>query len=245
MMSKPKLKYIESIGLELEGGICEEDVISLENTLNNDQYIRYSVGYDGSVWVNKPYGKECRWIHDVEIKFWSYDINELEDFVKTLFNTSFRQNPSCGNHHHFKFKSNLYIISLLTNYEFIDYYIINYINTFKDIPKYMDRLYNRYCRSFRDIYDLIDNITSYRYYAVNFQSVIKHGTLEIRIMPYAKNSNEYMYMLMFNINTIESYLNKVMKKKDKKNITLDIGDLTELIEEEITPIRYEVYEDVL
>jgi len=230
------LKYIRYIGLELEGGMCEGALKYLAD-LMIDVGDRYYEGYDGSVHVPRPprceqhceLSNKCdrffrySWYNDVELKFMSDDINEIREFVETVWSLGFRQNESCGNHMHFSFRTNnLYIISLLSSWSFIKYYLSRYIARFCKIEKYMKRLENNYCRVIKSYDDLIKNITEDRYYAINFRAVYKHSTIEIRIMPYADNAEEYLQMLMFNVNTIESYLDKILKKR---KITINIGNV--------------------
>ena len=226
------LKYIRYIGLELEGGMCERALRHLNEAMLYAGK-RYYDGSDGSVFVPRPpkcdlhceFSKGCwhKWYDDVELKFMSDDIKEIEEFVKTVWSLGFKQNETCGNHMHFSFKNNnLYMISLLSSWSFIKHYLSRYISTYKDKEKYMRRLENNYCRVIKSHDDLIKNITEDRYYMINFRAVYKHGTLEIRIMPYADNAEEYLQMLMFNINTIENYLDRTLKKK---KITIHVGNI--------------------
>ena len=230
------MRYIKYIGLELEGGMCEKGLIHLSNIMRGSGD-RYYEGYDGSVHVPRPphceqhceLSNECdrffrySWYNDVELKFMSDSLDEIREFVETVWSLGFKQNETCGNHMHFSFNNNnLYMISLLSSWDFVKYYINKYINTYKSKEKYMRRLENNYCRAIKSHDDLIKNITEDRYYMINFRAVYKHSTIEIRIMPYADNAEEYIEMLLFNVNTIESYLDRTLKKK---KITIHVGNI--------------------
>jgi len=204
----PRPIYVKAIGVELEGGICEERLDEFRKFAARRR-VKVSVGNDGSVRVPEPNDVRCFWADDIEIKFMSANPNVIAVLVNKLFELGFRQNETCGNHMHFSFLYNHnHTVSILASWEFIEYYVRRYKAEFGNIKKYMDRLRNGYSRMFASVDDLRHNITGgSRYYAVNFSAFHKHGTLEIRVMPYAESAEEYIRMLTFNLFTIEFYLN--------------------------------------
>lgn len=210
---KTKLHWIKSIGAELEGG----GPANLEKIITKyDVKEKVSVGSDASVNVPCPLDYDCwNWVSDFEFRYWSTNPFDLELFADLLWGNGFRQNHTCGNHMHFKFNSTL-ALYYLSEWDFIEYYINMYRKTFEKKPKYIRRLESRYSRMYFDEYQLIENIfaTGSRYHVINFISLYEdQRTLEIRIMPHAKDSNEWRRMLWFNITTIESYLNLKMGNK--------------------------------
>jgi hypothetical protein len=199
-----QLKSIESVGVELEGGICEDSLRTIKALYGSTG--RFSTGYDGSVYVEKPRARDCNWIGDAEIRYWSYSLVDLLTFVETVFDYGFRQNSSCGNHHHFKFKNNELSIMYLTLPEVVRKYRKMYMQRFGHIEKYKARLNNVYCKMQKGVRDVLDNFFE-RYYAINVRSYFEpQMTLEIRIMPWAENFVEYAEQLLFNVIALEKLL---------------------------------------
>ena len=218
-------KYIYSIGWEAEGGICLEDYDMIAE--NPKFYGRVELGGDLSVDVRKSMNvrTDCYWKSNAEIKYWDYDFERFKEFVRTLFSLSFRQNSTCGNHFHLKFKSLLYA-SLFSQYEAQKMFIDKYVSTYKDQKKYMARLNNNYSKAPEDISDIIKNFygpREFRYYAINFQSFFSHSyeTLEFRIMPYAKDADELISQATFIITTVEEIISKFYKRSIKIDLNLN------------------------
>jgi len=225
----PKTRYIWAIGLELEGGICYDKLNELYYALPSDMRPYLTWDYDGSVSVPRPEGVRCDWVRDVEIKYMALSPEEAEVVADLVWQHGFRQNSTCGNHHHLSFRvHHYYVASLLASLDFVGYYIERYVRTFKGIQKYMDRLINSYCKRNDNEWRLCDNIGGHRYYSVNFAALYKHGTVEIRIMPYAANAEEYKRQLRFNVKVVEGYV----RRRFGAPLEVDLGEVrTEELEE--------------
>lgn len=218
-----RVKWIKSVGAEFEGGgpWVLKDILSAYDA-------HVDIGGDGS--VNVPCkGYDCSdWVSDFEIRYWSVNPIDLEIFADLLWSHGFRQNSTCGNHMHFRFASSL-ALYYLSDMEFVDYYISQYKNVFNG-TKYLDRLNNRYSRVYYNEYELIDNIMGHgsRYHAINFISLYeRQRTLEVRIMPYARNSQEWKKMFRFNMWVIESYLDSKLAMDNKIEVNTDIEIVNE------------------
>jgi hypothetical protein len=218
------MKYINSVGVELECMLPNydwyEDVI---NTIVNAGFdgTRFDISDDGSVCVN------VNGISSVELKYWSEDIDELLRFVKFVFSLGFKQNNSCGNHIHFRFKDE--ILGLLTYNSFYEDFIKKYQIKYKDKVKYINRLTNSFCR-----YDLVNesNILRQlsgfgnRYSSINFLSLHEHQkTIEFRILPYVTSFREYKGAFNFVVNTINKIIEKLIKNKNIVTRCLVLNDV--------------------
>lgn len=210
-----KFKMIKNVGVELEGGIYEKALdLFVEKTKRNNFYSRVSIGYDGSVNVYPSayvhhWGD---WYNNVEIRFWSDDIDELLFYVDLLFSLGFIQNATCGNHHHFKFTSPL-AFSIIASPSFYNAFVKEY-KKFALIKgeKYMKRINNSYCKVPRDERELYACILgSDRYFALNFHSIYKHSTFEVRILPYASSYKEFEEMHTWLCVTLNKLLIKYKK----------------------------------
>lgn len=229
------LKWIKSIGAEFEGGAPYR----IEKILYSyDSDSKISIGSDGSVNVPCPRSSCYDWVSDYEIRYWSNDPLDLEIFADLLWLHGFRQNSTCGNHMHFRFRSSMALF-YLSDMEFINYYVNMFRQVFGNKPKYMNRLENRYSRDYYSDYELLDNIMDRgsRYHIINFMSLYEpQRTLEIRIMPWARSSAEWKRMLRFNIFVIESYLDMKFNETNKVDINADVDlnfDNEPLVEEGI------------
>lgn len=77
-------KYIRSVGIEVEGGMNRNELLSLEMWLRNNGIIEhFSKGTDSSVNVEE---KE---LDNLELRFWHYDIFILCTFVQKLLSLDF------------------------------------------------------------------------------------------------------------------------------------------------------------
>jgi hypothetical protein len=209
-------KHIRSVGVELEGGMCASKLREFKAVLQKQEALRevsrrLEVGRDGSVDVNVRCGEGDEDYRDIELKTW-VEVERLEQligFVKLLWAHGFRQNSTCGNHMHLKFRNTFYV-SIFTMYDAVREYLDTYLKTFGRTRKYMRRLHNNYSKAISDEEDIASNLFNDRYYAINLQAFFKHTarTLEIRIMPYARNADEYVRMLTFNLITIDRIVEK-------------------------------------
>jgi len=210
------IKHIRSVGIELEGGMCASRLNKFEETLQQveafrDVYRRLQIGADGSVNVDVKCGSDDKAYTDLELKTW-VEVEKLEQlikFVKLLWAHGFKQNQTCGNHMHLRFRNTFYV-SIFTIYDAVRDYLDAYIKTFRNKRRYLRRLHNNYSKAIVDEEDIARNLLDDRYYAINLQSFFKHSarTLEIRIMPYARNADEYIQMLTFNLMTIDMIIDR-------------------------------------
>jgi hypothetical protein len=204
------------VGVELEGGMCASKLKEFKEALQaealREVYSRLAIGVDGSVGVSVECVDNDEVYKDLELRTW-VEVERLEQlikFVRLLWAHGFKQNATCGNHMHLRFK-NIFYVSVFTMYDAVKDYLNTYIKTFKRRPKYMRRLNNNYSKSIEDEEDIARNLLDDdRYYAINLQSFFKHSarTLEIRVMPYARNANEYIKMLTFNLTTIDRIVDR-------------------------------------
>jgi len=208
-------RHIISVGVELEGGICESDAKALGRRFG----LRFNYGFDGS--VNVRCSSRCceNWVWDAELRYWSHDYDDLVNFVRTVFSTSFKQNETCGNHMHFKINVPATLIMLP---EFYHDYITEYrrfAEKQRNAEKYLNRLISNFCRA--DPETINNNLwCELRYAAINFVSLLEpQGTVEVRIMPYAESASEYISMLNFNIHILDKLILKYTKKH-KARITI-------------------------
>jgi hypothetical protein len=229
-----RLQSIESVGVELEGGICEDSLRTIKALYGSTG--RFSIGSDGSVYVEKPRARDCYWIGNAEIRYWSYSLVDLLTFVETVFDYGFRQNSSCGNHHHFRFRNNELSIMYLTLPETISKYRKMYVRRFGHIEKYKARLNNMYCKMQKGIKDVIENYFE-RYYAINVKSYFEpQMTLEVRIMPWAENFVEYAEQLLFNVITLEKLL-KPLRKTGEITVAVKTKALERALEKAVEEIE--------
>lgn len=191
------MNTIKSVGIELEGGYCPKCVNPIL-----DEYWRLlhiDMGSDGSVKVYyrcKEHGDigttnsdECHG----EIRAWTdaKHLNQLFNFMQKLYASGgFKQNRTCGNHIHIKFKNK----EAWKTFTFEDKwkeFINRYVTSFK-MKKYSNRLNCRYCSSRWDGRPPIPiSWDTSRYSMINFQSLIeRQKTLEFRILPYFANAKE-------------------------------------------------------
>ena len=228
---KRAVRYIESVGVELEGGVPESAVRFVENKLAMlDLSDRFEFGYDGSVHVPKPSFVKDRWYSDAELRFWveTSRIEILFDVVITLWRYGFRQNSTCGNHVHLKFVRNLQTLSLIFSEEFVKEFEKKYaIYARARGEKYTARIENHYC-AFYEFHSFPAALYYYcvsRYRAVNYKSVDENETLEIRILPYAEDGVEYVDNLVWLLRTVDSIVDKIIKRveKTKRVVSVKIG----------------------
>ncbi|MEM5882599.1 MAG: hypothetical protein QXS69_04030 [Candidatus Aenigmatarchaeota archaeon] len=214
-----KFSEINDVGVELEGGISEKALtLFKEKAIRDGFFKKLSIGYDGSVNVPEPFGT-YDWINNIEIRFWSNDIDELLHYVDVLFSLGFRQNQTCGNHHHFTFTSRL-SFTTAASFSFYREFIRKYkAFAIKSGEKYVKRLHNSYCRAPSNDVDLYNSIVARdRYFAINFCSIFKHFTLEVRILPYADDSREFEKMHIWLCKT----LNSLIRKYKQRTITAEV-----------------------
>jgi hypothetical protein len=190
-------EVIESVGVEIECGICSPTFYNLYSD-------KFHLEGDSSVIVRKECDCEMRvdycWKRNAEIKGWDYieNLPSLQQHIKEMWNDCLiKQNSSCGNHFHIKFCYPY----IFTCKEFAEFFYNKYVAKFQQ-KKYKERLLNQYSMysKFTDehIEELLKgNFSRYKY--INFRAWYdkKLKTIEFRIMPYARDANEYVSMMNF------------------------------------------------
>jgi hypothetical protein len=203
-------KYIKSIGIELEGGMASGDgYYRLRNKLQGEYKEHFNYSRDSSVKVGEDDDYE---ICDSEFRFWSTDIKDIYKFVTTCFNAGYEQNSTCGNHVHLKLRDD--IVGVVTYRLFYDKFIALYKSHFAGKKRYLNRLDNSYSRAFYDNHNAIQQCSGLgnRYSAVNIQALYSHGTIEIRILPYASNANELCESVRWLYLTVNYIIRNILGK---------------------------------
>jgi len=240
-------KYIQSVGIELEGGINNDDLKKVYNWLERNKLKKYfSEGPDGSI-----SGLDAD-IY-IELKFWQNlkDIDNLFEFLKIVYNNGFVTNRSCGFHVHLRLK-NIEHWKIFSYRRFFREFVREYKKSFKS-DKYLQRLTNEYCKAIwreKDIKEQINNTykVSARYRAINLNAVNLYETVEIRIMPYQSTANEAIKSLKWIIKTTH----KLFRKYNKKALYVKNYSFDEMLEEYNREVRcfnpsneIEYYEDII
>jgi hypothetical protein len=228
---KKSIKWVESVGVELEGGVPERAIDIIISKLEKlGLSHRFDFGYDGSVHVPKPSYVRDRWYSDAELRFW-VETNRIEilfDVVSTLWKHGFKQNSTCGNHVHLKFVNNLQTLSLIFCEEFVKKFEKKYaVYARARGEKYTARIENHYC-AFYEFHDFPAALYYYctsRYCAVNYRSIDENETLEIRILPYAEDAIEYIDNLVWLLKTVDGIVDAIYKKieRTKRVVVARIG----------------------
>jgi hypothetical protein len=219
---------IKSIGIELEGGINNDDLRKLKNFVKENSLNDYfSYDYDYSVNVD---GKDY---YNIEIRFWHYNLNVFFKFIEYIFNAcKFKQNSTCGNHIHIKFVDNEKALSVFSYRKswkmFLDEYK-KYAYSFIDekTMKYLGRLQNRYCLAKYNTKIVISQLRSdekneSRYRAINLSSYNINETIEIRILPYFSSFDEAKKSIEWLIKTIDKIYNIRKSIMNKTSIDLSV-----------------------
>jgi len=225
-LERINIRMIASIGAEFEGGICSENIETLEDNYDTS---RLEVGYDGSVNVSKPSNIRCRWLNDVEIRYWSEDPAELIQFAKDLWDLGFRQNGTCGNHLHFKFNNNELAIMYLMKLENIRKFQHYYAKKYKNNEKYIQRFRNNYSKAIISFKDVLANFDGVRYFSFNVLSYWENETFEIRLPPYTDSWIEWAEMMIFTIRALE-YILKPLAESNKIVIEYDDTKIINMID---------------
>jgi len=206
-------KNIRSVGIEVEGGIDLKDKKYLEDFLEEKGIIdRYCIGTDASVQV---YSKE---FSDAEIKFWDDNKERFLEVIRVIYSLV-KQNSTCGNHLHFRFKDDSKMLSLLSYRQIWKYFIDEYkkyalsFESENKKQKYLSRLENKYCIAKYNenvvIYQLISKSKcSERYRAINLNSYNVHNTIEIRILPYFESVEEAIKSICWLIDIMDRIYRK-------------------------------------
>lgn len=203
---------IESIGIELEGGLNSNELTEVLDYVKSYKIEKqYDRNTDPSVRV---YDKE---LSNTEIKFWNKNVDEFFDFVEYCFDIGLKQNSSCGNHIHIKFKEIEKAVSVFSFKPAWDEFINKYkefAENHEDSEKYLKRLNSQWSKSKRNEKKLIGQLKANskhmcsRYTAINLNAYNLFKTIEFRILPYFKNFDEAENTITWLIETVNEIMNK-------------------------------------
>ena len=235
---------MESMGIEFECGYStmNRDLESKLRATVND----FTIDYDGSVYVLDAT------VTNAELKFWSSDICNLTNAIDILFTKAkAKQNATCSNHRHVRFKHAQKILSeqfklkkvLLRFRE-------DYLRTFQN-DLYIARLNNYYSRNslewsdseiayelakrffgsraYEERHDRNYEQREYkkqfyeetRYYFINFCSYYEHKTIEFRVYPNVSNADEFHQQTLHLKRFIENF-EPIYKIYHVKNEYIDL-----------------------
>jgi len=199
--------YIQSIGIEVECGINQEEYHKIKEFARYINH-RASVGSDGSVYVDGYDNK------NIEIRYWG-SLKETKQFIKYLWKEGkIGQNETCGNHIHLRLVDNTLLAGIFSYRTFWNEFKKQYKKTFKT-KKYLDRFNNQYCIARYNPQRIIRQLRGEwgaRYCAINLVALRAHNTIEIRLMPYADDMREHLQQISWVYNTVNKILNKLTKK---------------------------------
>ena len=228
-------EYIESIGVELEGGMKYSTFKNLQKKFkkwNLDSNLASS--FDVSIKRDFSWPAE----HSAnELKFWSDKLIDIKHFLDWAYTFGdVKTNYSCGFHLHVKFKNHVNSVYLWTKQVTINKFHSAYIEHYKNNQKYMARLHNRYCKkntlNNRRLLEYYVYGNGERYYSVNLISTTKHaeiklkdgvmtkypGTLEFRLFPYQTDSKEAYDTIKWFVKTVD----EIMKSYAERDFWIQI-----------------------
>lgn len=204
--------YVESLGIELEGGIDEGGLVQVYDWIRNNDLGRYfSNGQDCSVELD---GFDY---NDMELRFWNKELDKILDFANKVYSSGLETNETCGLHVHIKFRDD--ILGATTFRRFYTLFMEAYLTHFKDSGKYIERAKNGYCR---DVYwaekQLREREEGLRYSAINFVSLKEaQNTVEFRIFPNQESFRELANTLRWLLRV----LNKIFDKDFERGLIQD------------------------
>jgi len=173
----------------------------------------------------KGYGKNVDYTSDASIHGYEYRfLREVDwwlsdDFVKFAHEFPYyvRQEDDCGNHLHFSFIAKGFYNAVLENiFSLEGIYIEMAYRSARS--KFLSRLYSQFTRLVtHENFEVWDNN---RYYFANLDAYQKHGTLEIRILPYFETSDEIIKWIRGIIKSVNAMTKTEIKTKTFDNFTL-------------------------
>lgn len=196
-----QLANIKSLGLELEGGYCSSCVNPIFAKYIDDLHLEDGVDYTVVVHFQCSKHPLAKVDYHAEIRVWAErkDLPKLFSFVDELFASGgFKQNRTCGNHIHIMF-TDYDMWKNFSNRKTWDAFVEAYKQGFKGI-KFKARLKNLWCAAVWDD----RTISGYKYRMINFHSIEKNSTLEFRILPWFKDSEEAQHSYLSMLGIIDS-----------------------------------------
>ncbi|MEJ5245955.1 MAG: hypothetical protein WHV28_09670 [Bacteroidota bacterium] len=212
---RKKIKLL-SLALEIEGLFSKDEIfIAPPGAL---------VGGDGSI---RPYSIEAPYTVELRYPLPYLGVDETLRIVQWIGDWleafDFRQNLTCGSHVHLFFNNTdkrrlgsfyfVFLKHLLHNLDLRDYDWLTILR---------ERMDNRYSQINELSYEIHSGQD--RYYAINFSSIWRHGSVEIRLFPNSAydggrswdcrfNSNNYVKMVRLAIEAAEDFCNIVNRNQ--------------------------------
>jgi len=217
---------IHSIGLEFECGFPTENMDEIYTCLRHPE--RLEIGHDPSVTVEPDFEEDFEddeWSSSAEFRYWSEDLQELHIFITTMFNLGARQNETCGNHLHFKFKPLRQVGRLLSFKPAWEVFRATYEQEVKRRfrqpslrYRFLGRLEDRWCWAgySSDPRALLES----RYRMINFCAEREHRTLEVRILPYADNAKQLKEGIDIVLTCLERAFSYILEQPPQAEIPL-------------------------
>ena len=181
------------------------------NLQENTSFLSRLGTWTGDATIRRCYLQKCRTLTLAE-----YRLNPLPytniNTIKNLFSSlqkcykksNFHFNKSCGFHLHISF-------SPIKPPELMSYHFISYFNTemARAFPKeYAARKENKFCVPYqRTRAEIYNYAHANRYHAVNYNSLQRHKTIELRIFRTTSPLKMFSFVL-FSIETIENFLQR-------------------------------------
>jgi hypothetical protein len=202
-------KNIESIGFELECGMNEDELDELRDYATEKGFRdRFRTQSDGSL---EGLEKD---ISDLEITYWSDEIEHLEAFLEKAYRLGAETNDSCGFHIHVRFKNinHAFVFSFKKVWEDFEN---EYHDEFHKKSKYRRREDLHYCQFGYNEEGIKDQLANHgdrytksdsRYAVINLDAVRLYKTLEFRIFPHQDDATEAIETIKWLVKTIEKLI---------------------------------------
>lgn len=225
-LTRDAKKYIESVGVELEAGykVNDEDFVSIvsdrtsyddEDSVggNNINSGRIATRTDASISCNG----RCYETHYHDFLD-DKNLIGMREYLKESYKLIKDINSSCGFHIHVKFRDGA--DKVVTFPGFYKKFIAEYKSKFGGDKKYMDRLTARYCalpytrKSNDEHMSGTSRSHEDKFTAINFQHLRSDGelnTVEFRIFPFQKNSQEAFGTIMWLCNSASGIIDEMYR----------------------------------
>jgi len=242
-------RHIISVGLELEGGIDNGDLVKLRTYLSDNGFGgRYEFGTERGL-DRQVDGKD---FGNKEIRVHSTDLAELMAFLRYIYNEcGFATNASCGLHVHVRFADMPDAVRVFGSNAVADEFVRRYSERFVG-RKYLDRIYSRHCsdenvitnpRRLREGDYMFDDVTGLAYNKGSVINVFKYsiGTIEFRMLPGQDGPEEAVQSLRWIVATAGDLYETYKTRKIDEPISLDVArkavELTSIRWKDATPLE--------
>lgn len=196
---------IESVGIELESGYCETCVQPIFNKYGSAVHLVQ--GSDCTVQVhNISCPHDSYQVSGAELRAWVRveNLEVLFSFVRELFESGgFKQNSSCGNHVHVKFKDENMIPFSFQTRESWNFFAARYSENFSESRKYLSRLSGKWCNRKWPGF-LTCGSKDYMY---TISRPVTHA-IEFRVLPYFSSADESIKSYLWLLRLVDSMVKK-------------------------------------